>query len=159
MKQRSALCTSKSSKECTHQHEARCPNCHRWVLSTCQVVTPLLSFGCFTERSNLSTQTQGFCMLTHSTGGPEEWILVGMVGQGVQILPWKFQPISSTFTPSKSHFSFLFGVPPTPGGLLLSILALKWVASTLNLCTQHCVPLSQLHIPRPNSTLTCFSTA
>ena len=33
----------------------RCPECRRWVLFTCQVVTPSLSFCCFTEPSNLST--------------------------------------------------------------------------------------------------------
>ncbi len=136
----------------------RCPECCRWVLFTYRSVTLLLSFCCFTKPSNLSTQTQGFCMCAHSAGGPRGWILLENVCLWVQIAPWKFQPISFTFTPWKSHISVLFGIPP-PGGLLLSILAPKWAASTLNLCTQHCVPVSQLHIPRPNSTSTCFSTA
>ncbi len=48
-----------------------------------------------------TTQTRFFCMLAHSAGGSGEWIPVEMVGQGVRILPWKFQPISSTFTPLK----------------------------------------------------------
>ncbi len=38
-------------------------------LSKCHPVAP---FCCFTERSNLSTQTQGFCMLAHSARGPGE---------------------------------------------------------------------------------------
>ncbi len=47
---------------------------------------------------------------------------------------------------------------PPPGGLLLSILAPKWAALTLTLCTQHCVPVSHLCVPHQNSTSTCFST-
>ncbi len=37
-----------------------------------EFVTLSLSFHCFTEPSNLSTQTRGFCMLAHSAGGPGE---------------------------------------------------------------------------------------
>ncbi len=57
-----ALRTSKWSEDCHHQHKARCPNCHQHVLFTCQIVTLLLSFRCFTEPSNPSTRTWGFCM-------------------------------------------------------------------------------------------------
>ncbi len=46
----------------------------------------------------------------------------------------------------------------SPGGLLLSTLAPKWAASTLTLCTEHCVPASHLHISHQNSTSTRFST-
>ncbi len=92
---------------------SRFPNCHRWVLFTCQSVTQSLSFCCFTEPSYLSTQTWVFWVPAHDVGGPGEWITVEMLDQGAGIVPWKFQPISSTFTPSKSH-SVLFGVPPPP---------------------------------------------
>ncbi len=62
------------------------------------------------------------------------------------------------FPPSKSHFSVLFGMGPPPGDLHLSIPAPKWAALTLILCTQHCVPVSHLHVPHENSTSTCFRT-
>ncbi len=42
--------------------------------------------------------------------------------------------------------------------LHLRILAPKWAALTLTLCTQHCVPVSHLRVPHQNSTSTCFST-
>ncbi len=61
----SALRTSKWSEDCTHQHKARCPNCRRHILFTCQSVTLSLSFCCFTQPSNLSTWTRGFCMPWH----------------------------------------------------------------------------------------------
>ncbi len=107
-----ALHTSKWSEDCTHQHKARCPNCRRHVLFTCQIVTLSLSFCCFTECSNLSTQTWGFCMPVHGTGGPGGCNHVEMIDLEAGIVPWKFQAISSTFSPSKSHFSVLFGMPP-----------------------------------------------
>ncbi len=116
--------------------------CHQWVLFTCQFVTLSLSFCCFTKPSHLLTQTRGFCMLAHSARGPGEWIPLEIVCLWVQILPWKFQPISSTFTPSKSHISVLLGVAPSPGGLLLSTLAPKWAALTLT-CVLNIV--SQYH--------------
>ncbi len=97
-------------------------------LSKCHPVT---LFCCFTEASNLLTQTQGFCMLAHSAGGLGEWIPPENVCLWVQIVPWKFQPISSTFTPSKSQISLLYGMGPPPDGLLLSTLAPKWAAFTL----------------------------
>ncbi len=53
----------------TSSEWTRFPNCCPWVLFTCQIVTPSLSFCCFTEPSNLSTRTRGFCMLAHSAGG------------------------------------------------------------------------------------------
>ncbi len=111
-----------SLRECSHPLPS-CPHCRRRILFTSQIVTLSLSFRCFTRPSNLSTQTRGFCMLTHSAGGPGEWILVKMVGQGVRILPWKFQPISSMLTPWKSLISLLFGMAPSPGDFLLSTLA------------------------------------
>ncbi len=120
-----------------------CPECHWWVLFTCQIVTPSLSFCCFTEPSNLLAWTRGFCMLAHSVRGPGGWIPLENVCLWVQIVPWKFQPISFTFTPSKSHLSVLFGVAPSPGGFLLSTLAPKWAVLTLT-----CVLdiMSQYHI-------------
>ena len=127
-------------RECSHPLPS-CPDCHG------------------REPSNLATWTQGICMLTHSARGPGEWIPVEMVDLGVQILPWKFQPISSMFTPWKSLISLLFGMAPSPGDFLLSTLAPKWAALTLTLYTQHCVPVSHLHVPHQNSTSTCFSTA
>ncbi len=47
---------------------------------------------------------------------------------------------------------------PSPGGFLLSILVPKWASLTLTLCTQHCVPVSRLHLPHQIFTPTCFST-
>ncbi len=125
------------------QSRLRFPECYSWVLFTSQTVTPLLSFCCFTKPSNLSTQTWGFWVLAHGTEGPGEWIPVEMIkGQGAGIVPWKFQPISSTFTPWKNLISVLFGVAPSPGGLLLSTLAPKWAAFTLT-CVLNIV--SQYH--------------
>ncbi len=69
--------------------------------------------------------------------------------------------ISANFNPfypfKKPHLCSVWHGPP-PGSLLLIILAPKWAALTFNLCTQHCVPVSQLHVPHQNSTSTCFST-
>ncbi len=62
------------------------------------------------------------------------------------------------FPLKKPLFSPVCHGPPPPGGLLFSILAPKWAALTLTLCTQHCVPVSHLHVPHQNSTSTCFST-
>ena len=61
-----------------------------WVFFTCQIVTPSLSFCSFTEPSNLSTRTRGFCMLAHGTRGPGKWIPLENVCLWVRILPWKF---------------------------------------------------------------------
>ncbi len=128
-----------------------CDCCWR-VLFTCQSVTPLLTFCSFTAHSNLSPKTQNFCMLAHGNRGPREWISVEMKGLGAGIVPWKFQ------SPWKSQISFLFVTPSSPGGFLLNTLAPKWAALTLTLCTQHCVPVSHLHVPYQNSTLTCLRT-
>ncbi len=62
------------------------------------------------------------------------------------------------FTPSKSQNSLLFGLVPLSGGFLLSILASKRAALTFNHCTQHCVPVSHLHVPHQVVTPTRFST-
>ena len=59
-----------------------------------KIVTPSLSFCCFTEPSNLSTRTQGFCKFAHSARGPGEWISLENVCLRVWILPWKFQVAS-----------------------------------------------------------------
>ncbi len=91
---------------------SRCPVCRWWVLFTSQSVTLSLSFCCFTEPSNLSTRRRGFCMLAHSAGQLGGWTPQENVCLWVQIVPWRFQSISSTFTPWKSHISVLFGVPP-----------------------------------------------
>ncbi len=101
----------------------------------------------------------GFCMIAHSAGGPGEWSLVEMMGQGAGIVPWKFQCISSTFAPCKSLTFSLFGVPPSPVSLTLSILAPKWAAPTMKLCTEHCAWVSYVHVPHWNSTSKCPSVA
>ncbi len=65
-------------------------------------VSPWISL--FAASRNIATSQPRhifFCMLAHSAGGPGEWIPVEMVGQGVWIPPWKFQQISSMFTPWK----------------------------------------------------------
>ncbi len=51
----------------------------------------------------------------------------------------------------KPNFS-LFGMVPSPGGLLLSTLVPQWAVWTLALCTEHCVPVSLQHVPHQNST-------
>ena len=61
--------------------------------------------------------------------------------------------------PEKAKCPFCLAWPPLPSGFLLSTLAPKWAALTLNLCTQHCVPVSHLHVPHQNFTSTHFSTA
>ncbi len=87
------------------------------------------------------------CMVREEPGGGCNH--VEMIGLEAGIVPQKFQAILSTFSPSKSHFSVLFGMFPPPGGLLLSILAPKWAALSLTQC---------LRVPHQNSTSTCFST-
>ncbi len=54
------------------------------------------------------------------------------------------------------HISLLFGMAPSRG-LPLSTPAPKWAAQTLNFCTQHCVPVSQLHVPHQVSYSKCPS--
>ena len=79
----------------------------RWLLFTCQSVPLSLSFWCFTERSNLSTRTRGFCMLTRSAEGP-----------GACESRWKWWVRGSGFPHenfSQFHpllFTLLFGMPP-----------------------------------------------
>ncbi len=51
------------------------------------------------------------------------------------------------FFPLKKPLFSLFGMPSSPSDFLLSTLAPKWAALTLTQCTQHCVPVSHLHIP------------
>ncbi len=104
-------------------------------------------------------QTIGLCVVAHSAGGPGEWNLVEMMGQGTGIIPWKFPSISSMFAPWKSLIFSLFGAPPSLVGLILSILAPKWAAPTMNLCTEHCAWVSYLRIPHQNSTSKCPSVA
>ncbi len=79
--------------------------------------------------------------------------------QGAGIVPWKFQCISSTFAPWKSLIFSLFGEPPSPVGLTLSILAPKWAVLTMKLCTEHCAWVSYVHVPHQNSTSKCPSVA
>ncbi len=55
------------------------------------------------------------------------------------------------------NFCPVWHVPPLVV-FLLSILAPKWATLTLTLCTEHCVPVSHLHVPHQNSTSTHFST-
>ncbi len=43
--------------------------------------------------------------------------------------------------------------------ILLSTLTPKWAALTFNHCTEHCVPVSHLHVPHQIFTPTRFSTA
>ena len=82
-------------------------------------------------------------------------------GKCLPLRPDSSMKISANFIDfyplKKSYLCSVWHGPP-PGGLLLSILAPKWAASTLTQCTQHCVPVSQLHVPHQNSTSTCFST-
>ncbi len=58
--------------------------------------------------------------------------------------------ISANFT------NFHAKIPASPASLstwpILSTLAPKWAALTLNLCTQHRSQVSHLHVPRQNST-------
>ncbi len=62
------------------------------------------------------------------------------------------------FFPLKKPLFSLFGMPSSPSDFLLSTLAPKWAALTLTQCTQHCVPISHLHVPHQIFTPTCFST-
>ncbi len=61
------------------------------------------------------------------------------------------------FPLKKPLFSPVWHGPPLVV-LLLSILAPKWAALTLTLCTQHCVPASHVRVPHRNSISTCFCT-
>ncbi len=79
--------------------------------------------------------------------GPGERVPLEMSGLGVNILPRKFQAISTTFLPSKCQASISWWY-----------LLIKWAALTLKLSTQHCAQGSHLHIPHQNSTSTRFST-
>ena len=123
------------------------------------MVAPCCSLRNFTEPCNLSTRTQGFCMLVHGDGGGEAWG-VDPTGNGRPERQDSSMKVSGNFinfSPSKSQVSILFGMPPSPGGFLLSTLAPKWAAWTMKPCTQHCV--SRLRVPREHSTPTRFSTA
>ncbi len=64
-------------------------------------------------------------------------------GPNGQKHPKQIQPISSTFTPSKSLISSLSGVPPSAPCCLLSTVISKWALTTLNFCTQSLVSDSQ----------------
>ncbi len=65
-------------------------------LSKCHPVTLSLLLH---QPSNLLTWTQSFCMLACDAKGSGEWIPLEKVGLWVQILEWKCQAVSSTFTP------------------------------------------------------------
>ncbi len=54
-----------------------------------------------------------------------------------------FSPFHPLSPPEKAQFQSCLAWPPLVV-LLLSILAPKWAALTLILCTQHCVPVSHL---------------
>ncbi len=71
-----------------------------------------------------------------------------------------FNQFHPRLPPEKAKFLFCLAYPPPPPVvLLLSTLAPKWAALTLTQCTQHCVPVSHLHVAHQNPTSTCFSTA
>ncbi len=73
-------------------------------------------------------------------GGSSKRNPAKMMGQGAGIVPWKFQSISLTVSPWKSQIC----VPPNPVGFILSTLAPKWAAPTLNLCSQYSAQVSCL---------------
>ncbi len=82
-----------------HWTASRFPDCHWWILFTCQNATLSHSFCYFMECSNVSSRTRGFCMLALGTRGSGEWIPLENVSLWVWIPPWKFHPISSMFAP------------------------------------------------------------
>ena len=149
-------CRDQPQLEWMGQSRSRFPNCYWWVLFICPSVTLLLSSCSFAECSDLSTWTPDFlssCAFCRRTWGMKP---CENDGPGAMIVPWKFQAISSTFTP---FISVLFGMPLTPGSFFLNTLAPKTAASTLTLRTQHCVQVSHPHVLHKNSSSTCFSGA
>ncbi len=139
------------------QSRSRFPKCCQCVLFTCQIVTPSLSFCCFTEPSNLSTRSAcTWCRRTRGVNpcgndGPGGWDCSMKISVNfIHVYPLK-----------KSYFCSVWHEPlsrwPSFEGLLL--LAPKSAGFTFNHCTEHCVPVSHLHVPHQNSTSTCFSTA
>ncbi len=93
-----------------------------------------------------------FLLLAHRAGGPGEWIPLENVCLWVQILPWKFQFISSMITPWKNQISLLFGMPPPPlVASLFSILVPKWASLTLtcvlNIVSQYQIYTFHIKIP------------
>ena len=85
-------------------------------------------------------------------GSESQW---KMSAFGSRFFLEKFQPISYIYPLKKPNFCSVWRAPPLQ---VAFILTPKWAASTLNLFTQHCVPVSHLHVPHQNSTSTCFST-
>ncbi len=84
----------------------------------------------------------------------------GNGGPGGQDAPMKISGNFIHFPPPLQNAKFQLSLacsPSPPGGLHLSTP--KWAPLTLTLCTQHCVPVSQLHVPHQNSASTYFSKA
>ncbi len=79
--------------------------------------------------------------------------------RGSGFLHENFSPFHQHLPPEKGFFLVLFGMAPSLCDFLLSILASKWAALTLILCTQHCVQVSHLHVPHQNFASTRFSRA
>ncbi len=153
-----ALCRpDQPQQEQMWQSRSRFPNCRWWVLFTCQSVTLSLAFCSFTECSNLSTRTWGFWVLAHGAGEPRGVDPCGNGGPGGQDSSVKISDYSIHFYPLKKPNFQPLQHAPSPGGFLLSILALKWAAVTLTLCTQHCVQVSHLRVTHQNSTSIRFS--
>ncbi len=141
-----------------HWTALRFHNCRWWALFTSQSVTLSLSFHSFTECSNLSTQTKGFWVLVHGAEDPGSESLWKWWSGGWDC-PMNISGHFIYFYPlKKPNLSLIWHGPPLVV-FSLSTLASKWAAVTLTLCTQHCVPVSHLHVPHQNSTSTHFSTA
>ncbi len=77
-------------------------------------------------------------------GGPDSPMKIS--GHFINISPLK-----------KANFNAVWH-GPSPGGLLLSILAPKGAALTLNHCARHCVLVSHVHVPHQIFTPTRFSS-
>ncbi len=123
-------------------------------------VSPCFSHFAASQNTTTSQPGHGFLECLHMAPeglGSESWWKCWARGLGLS--HENFRQFYPCLPPEKAKFLFCLACPLPPCGFLLSILAPKWAASTLTLCTQQCVPASHLHVPHQNSTSTHFSTA
>ncbi len=141
-----------SSKRALHVNST-CPDCRSWASFTCQSVILLPSFCSFTTPRNLSTRTQGFCVLVHGAGGPREWIPWKWLAWGAGFLHEIFRQFHQHLPPQNAKFQSCWACPPLWFTPFLALQAApKWAALALNLCTQDCAHVLYLCAPHQNPT-------
>ncbi len=121
-------------------------------------VSPCCSL--FAASPNLATSQPGhrvfacLCLALGVLGNESYWKMLAFWSG---FLHENFRQFHQHLPPNNAKFLTCLAWPP-PVVFLSSILAPKWAALTLTLCTQHCAPGSHVHVPHQNSTSTRFST-